>query len=158
MTQLPQLGAESKLATAVEDTLAVASIAGLFSLLGALLGALLARHTQQIQWLRRNRSETFARFLTKLFDAQRQSIDLLFDNTIEAIDRDIKVTDAYSGPEHYSHVVRLYLPESQRDEFSTLVREIRALHANVSLGDSRLNTMIERIARIQEIFEGALDG
>ena len=139
-------------------TVVIAFVAGLFSLLGAFAGAFLARRTEYVNWLRQNRSETFAAFLSKLSEAQNAAIDVLFDQTIEPLQRSIRVTEIYSVPEDYARVVRLYLSKLYRDDFSGLVRKIRALHSSVDLGDSRLLTMEENVERIQSIFEKTLDG
>jgi len=136
----------------------IAVVAGLFSLLGALVGAFLGRRTDYDKWLRQNRSETFVEFLAKLAEAQNLAIDVLHDQTLEPLKRDIRVTEIYSVPEDYARIVRLYLPKSHRDEFSRLVRKTRALHSSVDLGDSRLLTMEENVERIQTIFEKTLDG
>ena len=107
----------------------LALVAGLFSLLGAFAGAFLARRTEYVKWLRQNRSETFAEFSALLSKAQAEVINVLHDGSLEELPRDIRVTEIYSLPENYVRVVRLYLPKSRRDEFSGLVREIRALHS-----------------------------
>ena len=39
-----------------------------------------------------------------------------------------------------------------------LVREVRALHSSVNLGDSRLNTLEKKLVRIQEILESTIAG
>lgn len=136
----------------------IAFVSGLFSLLGAFAGAFLARRTDYIKWLRQNRSETFAEFWTKLLDAQSMAIDVLHDRSLEPIQRDIRITEIYSAPENYARVVRLYLPKRHRNEFSGLVREIRALHATVDLGDSRLLQMEQKFERIQAMFEEVVAG
>lgn len=135
----------------------IAFVAGLFSLLGAFAGAFLARRTEYVQWLRQNRSETFAAFLAKLSEAQNAAINVLHDQTLEPPQRGIRVTEMYSVPEDYARVVRLYLPKLYRDEFSGLVLEIRGLHSSVDLRDSRLLKMKENVERIQSIFEKTLD-
>ena len=85
---------------------------------------------------------------------------MLHDQTLEPLQRDIRVTEIYSVPEDYARAVRLYLLilKPHRDEFSGLVRKIRALHSSVELGDSRLFGMEENVEHIQSIFEKTLDG
>ena len=140
------------------EPLAIGLVAGLFSLLGAFAGAFLARRSDYIKWLRQNRSETFAEFFTKLFEAQHKAFNVLHDPNLDPHQRDIQVTEIYSAPRNHARLVRLYLPKSCRDEFSTLVGEIAALHSQMSLGDSRLTTMEKKIERIQAIFEEATAG
>ena len=136
----------------------VAVVAGLFSLLGAYAGAFLARRTEYFKWIRQARSETFAEFLKKLADAQHNATEALYSTTLEPLTRDIKVTEAYAVPENYSRIVKLYLPKHLRGEFTGLVREIGALHASSELGSARLRTVQQKIERIEEIFQHAIDG
>ncbi|MFX0202408.1 MAG: hypothetical protein ACFFCW_40400 [Candidatus Hodarchaeota archaeon] len=133
-------------------------IAGLFSLLGAFAGGFLAKRSEHLKWLRQSRSEAFAEFLHLLTKAQNDAINVLHEQTLEPLDRDIRVTEIYSLPENYARVVRLYLPKSRRDEFSSLIREIRGLHASLDLGGSRFQAMEKKLDRIQEIFEETLGG
>lgn len=134
----------------------VAVTAGLFSLLGAFAGAALARRTEYEKWLRENRSEVFAKFLDLLSDSQKNATDAMFDKTLERLQQDIKVTEAYQPPLDYARVVCLYLPKEKRQEFRQLARDFYALHASRSLGDSRLLKMPEKLEAIQSIFEANL--
>lgn len=131
-------------------------VTGLLALLGAFFGAFLARRTEYLKWLQQNRSEAFAGFLGRLFDAQDTAISVLHDTSLDAFVREITMTEAYVSVENYGYIVRLYLPEKYRGEFARLIREIRTLHCSVDLGDSRLNQMQKKIDRIQEIFESVV--
>ncbi len=136
-------------------------VAAFFSFLGAFAGGYFARRTEYQKWLRQNRSETFAEFLGKLDDAWLKASDVLHDPRLskpeQHIERDIKVSDLYLPVENYGRVVRLYLPKSKRQEFSTLVHDVHVQHSSVNLGDSRIKKVNENIDRIQSILEEVLD-
>lgn len=134
----------------------VAVTAGLFSLLGAFAGAALARRTEYEKWLRENRSEVFAKFLELLSEAQTNATDAMFNNTIEQLQQDIRVTEAYRPALDYARVVCLYLPRDKRKEFRQLAQDFWALHSSRGLGDSRLLKMPEKLEAIQNIFEANL--
>lgn len=134
----------------------VAVTAGLFSMIGAFLGAALARQRDYEKWLRENRSEVFAKFLNLLSEAQIKAIDAMYDMALEKIQQDVKVTDAYMPALNYVRVVCLYLPQNKRKEFRQLAQEFWALHSTRSLGDKRLQKMTEKLEEIQNIFESCL--
>lgn len=132
-------------------------VTGLFALVGAFIGAYFTRQAQHHKWLLERRSEAFAGFLELIDAAHRKASDILFDASIEAgSERELKILDVYQPAFIQARVVRLYLPRQVRDEFSKLVTEYWALHANQELGDSRHSTMAKRLDRIQEIFEEEL--
>jgi hypothetical protein len=134
----------------------VAVAAGLFSLLGAFAGAALARRTDYKKWLRENRSEVFAKFLELLSEAQKNATNAMFDNAMEQLAQDIKVTEAYRPALDCARVVCLYLPKEKRKEFRQLAQEFWALHSTRDMGDSRLLKMPEKLEAIQKIFEECL--
>jgi hypothetical protein len=130
--------------------------AGLFSLLGAFMGATLSKRNEYVRWLRENRSEVFAKFLELLHQAQKHATDAMFDKALEEMQQNIKVTEAYSPALEYAHIVCLYLPKNQRDNFRTLAKEFYALHATRGLDDTSRSKMSEKIEAIQKIFESNL--
>lgn len=140
----------------VSIKLTVAVVAGLFSLLGAIIGAFLARRTQYEKWLLENRSEVFAKFLELIHEAREEVTNIIYEKEIEESLKSIKITETYSKPLNYAKVVRLYLPRNQRDKFQKLANEVWALHSNPDLGDTRLLTMDKKLDEIQEIFESSV--
>lgn len=136
--------------------LIVAIVAGLFSLLGAFSGAFFARRAQYEKWLLENRSEVYAKFLELMHKSREEVTDILFEQTTEELQREIKITEKYSRPLNYAKVVRLYLPKKERTRFQKLTNEVWALHTDRNLGDSRLLTMDKKLDEIQEIFESSL--
>ena len=130
-------------------------ITGILAFLGAFVGAILNRLTQHQTWLREKRSEAFAEFLRNLDNARAKATDVL----IEFMDKDepasmgVRLYGIYEPVLIQSKIVRLYLPENERENFSKLVEEIYALHSSPSLGDTRLFMLDENIDKIQKIFE-----
>jgi hypothetical protein len=131
-------------------------VAGLFALLGSFAGSRLARSAEHEKWLRENRSVTFAKFLELLATARKAASDVLFDRSLEEMARNIRVTENYLPVEEYVRVVALYLPSEKRAHLRKLVREFIALHSQPNLGESRLQTMEQRLEEIQQLFEGQL--
>lgn len=136
----------------------VAIIAGASSIIGGALGAWWASNQQEKDWLRRNQSESFAKFLELLARARDEGTDALHDKSLPELERNIRVTVAYSAPEHYAQVVRFYLPENSKKEIPELVRSIRGLHASVDLGDSRHHQIEQKLDQIQKLLEDAIAG
>ena len=134
----------------------VAVVAGLFALLGAFAGAWLTRRTEYDKWLRQNRSEVYTKFLDLLAKAHKEATDIMFDQSLEELLQNIKVTDAYMPAMDYVRVVRLYLPPETRQEFRDLAHSYFVLHSQRSLGDSRLTTMGKKLDQIQQMFEETL--
>ena len=139
-------------------SLVVAVVAGLFSLLGAMLGAWLGRRSEYEKWLREGKSEVFVKFLELISKAQNDAINVLHDPSLSAQPRDIRVTEVYVPALDYARVVRLYLKPAKRDSFSKLAREVYALHSTISLGSSRLGKMGEALDHMQQMFEDELHG
>ena len=132
-------------------------VTGLFALGGAFLGAYFTRQAQHHKWLLERRSEAFAKFLELIDLAHRQAADILFDRSLEAgAAQNLKIMDAYQPVFNQTRIVRLYLPKTERKEFSSLVKRYWALHTDPELGDRRLITMDEKLDRIQELFEEEL--
>lgn len=140
----------------MEVKLAMISFASLFSFLGAIAGAFLARRTQYKTWLLENRSEVFAEFLSLMHEAREKTTNILHEEISEQVPKEIRITEVYSKPLNYVKVVRLYLPKNERKGFQQLANEAWALHSNRDLGDSRLLAMEKKLDEIQEIFESNL--
>jgi hypothetical protein len=134
----------------------VAVVSGLFALLGAFIGAWLGRRSEYEKWLRQNKSETFAHFLELISAAQKDAIDALHDSTSDHQQQDLRVTEVYLPALEYGRVVRLYLQENKREQFSELAKSVYVLHSDRTLGDSRLTKMNEKLRQIQELFEREL--
>jgi hypothetical protein len=137
--------------------LLIAFVAGLFALLGAFAGAWLTRKTEHQKWLRQSRAEAYTKFLELLSKAHIAATDIMFDRSIEELQQNIKVTEAYMPAMDCARIVRLYLPPERRQEFSDLSHGYFVLHSQRSLGDSRLTTMGQKLQKIQQLFEETLD-
>jgi len=131
-------------------------INGLSALVGAFLGAFLTRQSQYHKWVLEQRAVAFSEFLCRYETARERATDILVMTGEESTSQQLDVLDAYHPMLSYAKVVRLYLPEDMREEFTRLANEVWALHSNTDLGDKRLNTMEQRLNRIQDIFESSL--
>jgi hypothetical protein len=145
------------IADQLTSPLLVAFVAGLFALLGAFSGAWLTRRTEHQKWLRQNRAEVYTKFLDLLSKAHVAASDIMFDRSIEELQQNVKVTEAYMPAMDCARVVRLYLPPERRQEFSDLAHGYFVLHSQRSLGDSRLTKMGQTLEHIQKLFEVTLD-
>lgn len=129
-------------------------ITGLFALAGVFLGGYLAFLTQHQKLLLERKLEGFAKFLELIETAHSKASDILYLSALpEGADRELKMSEAYQPVFIQEKIIRLYLPQNLRDEFSKLVREYWANHATIEFGDSRFKTMRKKLDRIQEIFE-----
>ena len=140
----------------MDEKVILAIFIGCFSLLGSALGAFFSRRSEYEKWHRQNKGEVFARFLEFMSKAREKTTILLYDLSLEKLQRDIRVTEAYTPALDYIRVVRLYISAKQRDRFEKLAKEIWSLHSSESLGQCRLKTMNEKLDYIQSIFEQEL--
>lgn len=135
----------------------IAFVSGLFALLGAFIGAWLTRTTDHKKWLRERRAEAYTKFLDLLSQAHVAATEIMYDKSIEELQQNIKVTEAYMPAMDCARIVRLYLPPERRQEFSDLAHGYFVMHSQRSLGDSRLTRMGEQLKQIQQLFEETLD-
>ena len=139
-----------------EAAIVIASVSGLFAILGSFAGSYLSRSGELEKWQRETRSATFSKYLELLFEAREKATTAQYDNSLEDLPKNIKVTEAYLAVEDYVRIVCLYLPNQKRSQLKSLTREIAALHGTRELGDSRLRLMDSKLDEIQEMFEGCL--
>lgn len=133
-------------------------VSGFFALLGSFVGAWLARRTEYEKWLLQNKSETFGRFLDLITTAQKNAIDAFHDSGLSDQQQDGRVTEIYLPALQYGRVVRLYLQESNREQFSQLAKAVFDIHSDRHRGNSRLNAMEEKLHEIQRLLESELHG
>ena len=87
----------------------VAFFAGLFSLLGAFVGAWLARRTEYDKWLRQERSVAFADFLRGIHGVLMKSTDFIYNVSLTEEERDLKVTELFVELNSQEGITRLFL-------------------------------------------------
>ncbi len=136
--------------------ISVAIISGLLALIGGFLGAWLTRRTEYSKWLRQERSIAFAEFIKKLNDTSLEAINILSSPDTDKGDIDLSVTKLFcqlNGPEN---VVRLYLDEADRDDFSQLVKEYWILHSPRVAIERRIKDGKLKLEMIQKILEKSL--
>lgn len=135
-------------------------VAGLSSLLGAFAGAALSRKSDHLKWLRENQSEVFASFLEKLQAARHTAFELKVEHAKDESKRSWEITKAFGEAMRHERIVRLYLKDGHREEFSELVQKYWKATAKDSENNSEPSEPSAKhcINRIQEIFENELRG
>lgn len=136
--------------------IAIPVISGLFALLGGFLGAWLTRRTEYDKWLRHERSVAFSEFIRQLNATALEAINILAKQDSMKDNCDLLITDLFcrlNGPEN---VVRLYLDEADRDEFSGLLKEYWILHSPKVKIERRIKEGKKKLEMIQAIFEKTL--
>lgn len=131
----------------------VATVAGLFALLGGFFGAWLARRTEYEKWLRQERSAAFAEFLRQLNAVREKAIDVVHAPELSEQQRDIKVTELFVGLNGQENIVRLYLKSCDRDRFSNLKKQLWILHSPCTNQSRRIKEVEEVLSEVQSIFE-----
>jgi hypothetical protein len=135
--------------------LLTAFIAGTFALIGAVLGSRTERKARHQAWLVEKRAEVFAEFLSRLDNYVKEAIDL--DKWGNSEKRRRKLIDIYFPVRDQSTIVRLFLEEELRGEFSKVVEELYDIHSKGILkGREKYSTIAKRRRQIQRMFEDQL--
>lgn len=108
----------------MESAFATAFIAGLFALLGAVIGSWLTRRTEYEKWLRQQRSTEFAEFLRRLYEVRLAASNASYAAEGDERSRSMAATELFVGLRPYESVARLYMREKKREEFSALIQEL----------------------------------
>ena len=132
----------------------ISMVAGLFSLLGALLGAFMARRGDHRKWLRERRSLAAEKCLSTLAECSKVHMQhVAQDRTGQAI----FVAIAFLPAEDYARIVRLYLPKRDREPFSSLVSEIITLHISLGADTKYHATINTKMDLLQSMLESSLE-
>lgn len=133
--------------------MAIAIVAGIFSLLGAFLGALLSRKSDRGRWLRERRSVAAERFLCALSDCGLIHYQEKFASRTEEA---LAVATRFLPAEDHGRIVRLYLPANRREEFSALTSRIITTHISLGANPSLIGDLSREMDRLQEMLESSL--
>lgn len=125
--------------------MAIAIVAGLFSLLGAFLGALLSHKSDRGRRLRERRSLAAERFLSALSDSGMIHYREKFASRREEA---LAVARRFLPAEDLGRIVRLYLPEDKREEFSALTSRILTIHISLGANPPRLAVLSSEMDRL----------
>lgn len=136
-----------------EQAMAIAIVAGIFSLLGAFLGALLSRKSDRGRWLRERRSLAAERFLSALSDSGMIHYQQKFASRTEEA---LAVATRFLPAEDLGRIVRLYLPEDKREEFSALTSRIVTIHISLGANPSLIGDLSAEMGRLQGLLESSL--
>ena len=99
-------------------------IAGLFALLGAMIGAALARRTEYEKWLRQSRTDAFATFVRELYVAREYATTAYYDEDETEPDKSMKITQAFAVLERHTSLARLFMSDIGRTELRSLVSAV----------------------------------
>ena len=139
----------------------VAIASGLFALLGAFAGAWLSRRTEYEKWLRQERSTSFSKFLQAVHDTRMQALSLIHEpgeTDLERAASDLRITELFAALQTQAGIVRLYLEPNDRERFTSLARELYALHG-LSVHQAHRMKRVEQVSsELQTIFEASLRG
>jgi len=136
----------------------VATISGLFALLGGFFGAWLARRTEYEKWLRQQRSSAFSEFISQVHNVRQEAVDIIYDSNITKQEKDIKITELFVGLSSQENIVRLYLKTCDRKSFSDLIHELCVIHNPSVKQPTRLKKVEDLMSDIQSIFEKTIHG
>ena len=139
-------------------SIVVAIVAGLCSLLGAFIGVWVSRTSERIRWLRENQSAVFANFLEKIQTAGQSSFRIRLEHAEKGTDNSFDLIDAFADAKRYERIVRLYLRDSHRQEFSDLVDRYWKCSASGGKHEPEKPDVKSILNGIQQIFEAELRG
>jgi hypothetical protein len=140
----------------VTDPIVVAFTAGLCAMLGGVLGALLARRTEYEKWLRQERNSAFARFLTRMKEFRLQALDIILSTEGDELKRGIGLSELKMNFEVEENVVRLYLNDDDRANFTKTMKDLRDAY-DPMIKQKRRFQMTESVNQdVQYLFERAL--
>ena len=140
------------------DKINIALISGLFALLGGFFGAFLTRRTEYEKWLRQQRSLEFAKFINQLHTIKKEALHILYDPDLLNQEKDLQITELFIGITSQENIVRLYLKDRDRKNFSDLKQNLWAVHSPDLAPHIRGKKVLEHMSDIQSIFEKTIHG
>lgn len=144
----------------ITDPMIVASIAGSFGILGAVIGgsisALWTRSTEYQKWLRQERNIKFAAFLPQMKDFQFKALDIVLSTEGEELQRGIQLSLLKRDFEIDENVVRLFLGKADRESFSVTLKELRDAYDSHISQVRRIDVCKHANEAVQKLFEQAL--
>lgn len=141
----------------LKESIIIAVIPGVFALAGGFLGVLLTRRTEHQKWLRQERSVAFAEFLRQVHTVLEKAGPIVYGSELKQ-QRDLMITELFMGLNAQEYIVRLFLPVTDRDNFSGLIRRLFALHCGSTPIEHKIKGVKEILREIQSLFERTIDG
>jgi hypothetical protein len=130
-----------------------AFVAGLFALLGALIGSWLARRTEYEKWLRQQRSTEFASFLRRMYEIRLEATNAIYSGESDEQARNMAATELFASLRPYESVARLYMCEATRGRFSALIQDLW-VNCTVTGGPA---TRVQKIRQIETDIQSLLE-
>lgn len=138
--------------------IAVSIVAGVFSLSGAIIGAMLGRRSDHQRWRREERSAAFSEYLRQLHDVRISCLDLIYCKSGEESSADMKITERFLSLSSQEGIVRLHLNAVDRDEFSASAKALFSATSRDLDQSIRFSESEAALSRIQALFERSLQG
>jgi hypothetical protein len=139
----------------VFGSILTAFIAGACALIGAVLGSRTERKARHQAWLLEKRAEVFAEFLSRVHSYIKEAIAL--ETRGDLAKRRRRLIDMYLPVRDQATIVRLFLEEDRRGEFSTVVEELYDICCQGKLsGREKYSAIARRRTQIQRMFEDQL--
>ncbi|MBC2735301.1 MAG: hypothetical protein HF981_13160 [Desulfobacteraceae bacterium] len=128
-------------------------ISGLFALLGGFFGAWFTRKTEYQKWIRQQRGIEFSEFIRQLEATMNKSRDIIYDNNISDRDKDMQITQLFTELNAQENIVRLYLKEIDRKNFSNYKHQIWAYYSPSTEMAARMKHHKILLRSIRDLFE-----
>lgn len=140
----------------IPDPVLVATMAGIFGMAGGYVGARLSRRSEYQKWLRQERNIAFAQFLLRIKEFQNQALDVVLSREGEELERGLRLSELKMRFETDENLVRLYLTEDDRENFSAALRDLRNAYDPIIKQAKRLDTSDKVGKVVRELFERVL--
>jgi hypothetical protein len=133
-----------------------AIVSGLFALMGALIGVFIQRNTQHQNWLLEKRAEAFAEFLQRFEVSRREASDIIYNSEEKVSELETQILEAYEPTFIYSKIVRLFLSDDSKEEFSKLVHNYWSIQTTGGISVKKIEGLNNNLNQIQNILEANL--
>ena len=132
------------------------AVAGLFALLGAMIGAALSRRTEYEKWLRQARTEAFAVLVREVHVTREYATIAYYDEGESEPDKSMKITQSFVVLERHISLARLFMSSAGRLELTALVKKLW-LSCDTKGGPANGGVQIkENMEKIQSLLEEEL--
>ena len=137
-------------------SLVQAAVVGALALMGAFLGAMLARKSDYEKWYRQERSNAFGEFLRQLHDTRLVASDAYYSDEGSELSKSMKATEAFARLEKYTGIARLYMSAAGRAAMAEFTKSLWINCTTKGGPANRVTQIKEMMAAIQVLLEAEL--